>query len=58
MKDAGLRIRVDRETRAAFVEACRRRDKFASDVIREFMRAFIEEELNGRQADLFKETNN
>jgi Ribbon-helix-helix protein len=37
----GLRIRVERPLRQAFVDACRKQDKPAAQVIREFMRGFI-----------------
>lgn len=43
MKDAGLRIRVQRELRAQFVEVCRAQDKPAAQVIREFMRDYVAE---------------
>lgn len=43
MKDVGLRIRVQRELREQFLEACRAQDKPAAQVLREFMRRFIEE---------------
>ena len=42
MKDAGLRIRLDRNLRERFLEVCRAQDKPAAQVIREFMRAYIE----------------
>ena len=41
-KDVGLRIRIDRDLRDAFVEACRSQDLPASEVLREFMRAYTE----------------
>lgn len=41
MKDAGLRIRVQRELRENFLEACRVEDKPAAQVIREFMREYV-----------------
>lgn len=41
-KDAGLRIRVDRELREAFVAVCRAQDKPAAQVLREFMREYVE----------------
>ena len=41
MKDAGLRIRVQRELREQFLEACRAEDKPAAQVIREFMRDYV-----------------
>lgn len=43
MKDVGLRIRVQRELREQFLEACKAQDKPAAQVLREFMREFIEE---------------
>ena len=45
-KDAGLRIRVERSLRERFVRACRSEDKPAAQVIREFMRSYVE----GRQS--------
>lgn len=41
MKDAGLRIRVQRELRESFTEACKAEDKPAAQVIREFMREYV-----------------
>lgn len=41
-KDAGLRIRVERSLRERFVKACRSEDKPAAQVIREFMRSYVE----------------
>lgn len=43
MKDAGLRIRVQRELRQSFLEACAADDKPAAQVLREFMRMYVEE---------------
>ncbi len=40
-KDSGLRIRVERPLREAFVDACRKQDKSAAQVIREFMRGYV-----------------
>lgn len=42
-KDAGLRIRIDRELRDAFVAVCREQDKPAAQVLREFMRDYVRE---------------
>lgn len=42
MKDAGLRIRIDRELREQFLSACREDDKPAAQVLREFMRSYVE----------------
>lgn len=41
MKDAGLRIRVQRELREKFLQACREQDKPAAQVLREFMREYV-----------------
>ena len=43
MKDSGLRIRVEKELREKFLDICREQDKPAAQVIREFMRQYIEE---------------
>ncbi len=51
-KDAGLRIRIEKELREAFVQACRAQDRAASDVLRDFMRAFTEKHPSG-QGNLF-----
>jgi len=42
MKDVGIRIRVEKELREAFVGACRSEDRRASQVLREFMQAYVE----------------
>jgi hypothetical protein len=41
MKDAGLRIRVQRSLRDKFLEVCRAEDKPAAQVLREFMRGYV-----------------
>lgn len=48
-KDVGLRIRVDRDLREAFVEACRIQDVPASQMLRDFMRNFVERSSGGGQ---------
>ena len=40
-KEAGLRIRVERELRDDFLAACHRRDRPAAQVLREFMRKYV-----------------
>jgi hypothetical protein len=40
-KDSGLRIRVERPLREAFLDACRMEDRPAAQVIREFMRNYV-----------------
>ena len=51
-KNSGMRIRVEKELRDAFMRACRAQELHASDVLRDFMRAFTEQQQQG-QADLF-----
>ena len=41
-KDAGLRIRIDRNLRKRFLDICCEQDRPAAQVIREFMRVYIE----------------
>ncbi|KAB2678313.1 hypothetical protein F9K85_05060 [Brucella tritici] len=48
MKDVGLRIRIQRELRDAFLAACRNEDKAAAQVLREFMRDYVRQH---QQAD-------
>tara|TARA_B100000378_G_scaffold132686_2_gene107193 strand:+ start:1562 stop:1732 length:171 start_codon:yes stop_codon:yes gene_type:complete len=43
-KDAGMRIRVERELREEFIKACRERDVPAAQVLRGFMRDFVRQQ--------------
>jgi len=52
-KDAGMRVRVEKGLREAFVEACRAQGLFASDVLRDFMHGYAERHQNGLQGNLF-----
>ena len=52
-KNAGLRIRVERDLRDEFLEVCRAQDRPAAQVIREFMRRYIAEQRADEQASLF-----
>ena len=52
IKDCGMRIRVEKELREAFVKACRAQKRPAADVLRDFMRSFTESQDNG-QVDQF-----
>ncbi len=45
MKDVGLRIRIQRDLREQFLEACRAEDKSAAQVLREFMRDYVRERI-------------
>lgn len=53
MKDSGLRVRVEKELRKEFVGACRLQGKPATEVLRDFMRAYVAREGGGWQASLF-----
>lgn len=56
MKDVGFRIRVQRELREDFLAACKEQDKSAAQVLREYMRLYVEE--NAGKGDLAKGTEN
>jgi predicted DNA-binding protein len=43
MKDVGLRIMVQKELRERFLAVCQAQDKPAAQVLREFMRAYVDE---------------
>lgn len=55
VKDVGLRLRVEKELRQDFVEACRASGKPAAQVLREFMRDFVRKERVMLQRPLFQE---
>jgi hypothetical protein len=50
-KDSGLRIRVQRALRERFLEICRRQDRPAAQVIREFMRDYVARHSSGTDAE-------
>lgn len=54
VKDSGLRLRVERDLREDFVTACRGAGRTAAEVLREYMRAYVERSRTG-QKDLFTE---
>lgn len=56
-KDAGLRIRVERDLREAFVAACLADNRKASDVLREFMGVYANKSAGGKQTSLFVGSN-
>jgi hypothetical protein len=55
VKDVGLRLRVEKDLRQEFVEACRASGKPAAQVLREFMRDFVSRERVMMQRPLFEE---
>lgn len=54
--ETGMRIRVDQKLRSEFVSLCRNEDKTASQVIRQFMRDYVESHYDNSQEDLFENT--
>ncbi len=52
-KDAGLRLRVEREIRQEFVEVCRADGRTAAQVLREYMRDYIARNRAMAQRELF-----
>jgi len=53
IKDAGLRLRVERDLREEFVEACRSEGKAAAQVLREYMRDYVTRNKVAAQQELF-----
>ena len=43
MKDAGMRIRVEQQLRDDFVAACQNQHTPAAQVLRKFMRGYVEQ---------------
>lgn len=57
-KEVGIRIRVDEQLRRDFTEACKSQDQTASQVLRNFMRGYVERTLpSARQNNLFDNPN-
>ena len=53
MKESGLRIRVESQLREDFLLVCKKEDLTAAQVIRAFMRSYIDQQRRGRQPELF-----
>lgn len=54
MKESGLRIRVDGQLRQDFIAVCKAEDLTASQVLRSFMRQYVDQKLPKIvQTDLF-----
>jgi antitoxin component of RelBE/YafQ-DinJ toxin-antitoxin module len=52
--ESGLRIRIDNDLREAFIKACKARDTTAAQVLRSFMREFVQRaEIESAQGTLF-----
>jgi len=54
-KTSAIRIRLDPQLHKNFLEACNSVDRPAAQVIREFMKLFIEQNPSVKQDDLFEE---
>ena len=52
-KDVGMRIRVEKELRDEFKNICRVQDRPAAQVLREFMREYVQANANAIQPSLF-----
>jgi len=52
MKDAGIRVRIEKNLRDDFAAVCQSEGRKASDVLREFMQAYVERNQLG-QGNLF-----
>lgn len=52
-KDSGFRIRVERDLRDKFVEICRAKDRPAAQVVRDFMRQYVQDHEN-EQSEAYK----
>ena len=57
-KDTGFRIRVESGLHKRFLLVCRAQDRPAAQVIREFMRGYIEENWTSVQGSLFDNEEN
>lgn len=53
-KNAGLRLRVERELRTEFNDVCRANGRPSSDVLREYMREYVNRHRAAVQPDLFR----
>ena len=52
-KSANYRIRVEPDLHQEFLDACKSEDRPAAQVIREFMRGYVNQRRAALQADLF-----
>jgi hypothetical protein len=52
IKDAGLRLRVERDLRHEFIETCRAEGKAAAQVLREYMRDYVARNRAASQQEL------
>ncbi len=52
-KSANYRIRVEPDLHQEFLDACKSEDRPAAQVIREFMKGYVNKHRAAQQADLF-----
>ena len=52
LKNAGVRIRVEKGLHDQFLEICRRQDKPAAQVLRQFMREYVAEHGDGEESSM------
>jgi hypothetical protein len=55
VKESGLRIRVETQLREDFLRACKKDDLTAAQVLRAFMRSYVDRQRHGEQPDLFQD---
>lgn len=56
MKESALRIRVENQLRESFLRACKKEDLTAAQVLRAYMRSYIEQQERGKSLIFFKES--
>ena len=54
-KSAALRIRIEPSLHQQFISTCKAQELKASQVLRDFMRFYVEQNSEGRQTQLFQE---
>ncbi len=55
MKESGFRVRVESTLRREFIDLCKSQDLTAAQVLRAYMRDYIERHKDVRQGELFAE---
>lgn len=54
LNESGLRIRVESQLKESFLLVCKKNDLTAAQVLRAYMRSYIEQQSLGKQSDLFQ----
>lgn len=54
-KSAALRIRIEPTLHRQFIATCKAQDVKASEVLRDFMHNFVQQNAGGKQTQLFRE---